>query len=454
MKKGVLVFLLMVILLFASAAAGVCGGTAEEQEKKKAAEEKPFAGTEIVHLGIARGCEDAFREFIPQFEEETGIKVNLEQYEYATMFDKMMLEFTGETGAYDVFYLSPGYIGAMLKAGYILPVDDYIKQYNVDLSDFIPISIDAFVKYPGTSEMWGLPFAADALVMPYRKDLFEDPKEKKAFREKYGYDLRPPRTPQEHMDTAEFFTRDTDGDGEIDLYGFGYSQGGTAHSYFMVLTYIWNFGGGVFDEKTFEVTLNTPKNVEALKWGKKLMQYSPKEQLTWMAHEHNAYFTQGKFAMTWTWIDNAQAMIDPEKSELHDKIAFAPIPAKYIAGGGGLAISKHSKNPEAAFQWVNYINSKAVAVPYFMGGGKITRKSAYEEVQKKRPELAELFKVHFESLETTAKSRIIIPEAWALQEELHLAWSEFYAGHLTAEEALERAHNNIKDILTKAGYYK
>src|SRR3546814_2985453 len=47
----------------------------------------------------------------------------------------------------------------------------------------------------------------DLHTLSYRVDLFEDPEEQKAFRDKYGYDLAPPVTWDQYYDVAEFFTR-------------------------------------------------------------------------------------------------------------------------------------------------------------------------------------------------------------------------------------------------------
>ena len=47
----------------------------------------------------------------------------------------------------------------------------------------------------------------DAVGWSYRKDWFEDPKEKEAFKAKYGYDLAVPKTFKEMRDIAEFFNR-------------------------------------------------------------------------------------------------------------------------------------------------------------------------------------------------------------------------------------------------------
>ena len=62
-----------------------------------------------------------------------------------------------------------------------------------------------------------VPFVTDIIGLYYRKDLFEEYADE--FKSKYGYDLKPPEYWDEFLDIAKFFTRDTNSDGEIDLYG-------------------------------------------------------------------------------------------------------------------------------------------------------------------------------------------------------------------------------------------
>ena len=54
---------------------------------------------------------------------------------------------------------------------------------------------------------WAIPLEGDANGWAYRKDWFEDPKEKAAFKAKYGYDLGVPKDYKQLRDIAEFFHR-------------------------------------------------------------------------------------------------------------------------------------------------------------------------------------------------------------------------------------------------------
>ena len=106
--------------------------------------------------------------------------------------------------------------GHAFKINKIFDKSSYLKA---DI--FPPASLSRYGEYPdGSGEYWGLPANQDAYGLMYRKDLFEDPKEKEAFKAKYGKDLAPPQTYQDAKEIAEFFTRPDQG-----LYGWGQMGG-------------------------------------------------------------------------------------------------------------------------------------------------------------------------------------------------------------------------------------
>ena len=63
------------------------------------------------------------------------------------------------------------------------------------------------VSAKGSGKFWAIPLEGDATGWAYRKDWFEDPKEKAAFKKKYDYDLAVPKTWAQLRDIAEFFHR-------------------------------------------------------------------------------------------------------------------------------------------------------------------------------------------------------------------------------------------------------
>jgi len=80
------------------------------------------------------------------------------------------------------------------------------------IKDNIPSNILGYGQKEGKT--YCIPIFWNSHGLFYRKDLFEDPTEKANFKAKYGYELRVPRTFDELVDVAEFFTRPPN------LYGF------------------------------------------------------------------------------------------------------------------------------------------------------------------------------------------------------------------------------------------
>lgn len=68
----------------------------------------------------------------------------------------------------DIFYVDASYAPTLESAGALMPLDNYIKQDNVDTSDFSPSLLQAF-QWEGKT--YGLPKDENALALEYNKDL-------------------------------------------------------------------------------------------------------------------------------------------------------------------------------------------------------------------------------------------------------------------------------------------
>ncbi len=96
----------------------------------------------------------------------------------------------------------------------LLPLGDRLTDEV--LADLVPGAVEGAM---ADGRYMGMPVSVDSRVLFYRTDLFGDPAEQAAFEEEYGYPLAPPADWGQYRDVAEFFTRDTDGDGVTDLFG-------------------------------------------------------------------------------------------------------------------------------------------------------------------------------------------------------------------------------------------
>ncbi len=207
-------------------------------------------------------------EVLPAFTEATGIEVDLEVVNYAEMHTKLVPQLVAPTGSYDAIVVDFYWVGEFTKAGWLQPLDERIAADGFDTSVYFPSLMNLVGEVDGTTYM--LPFYNYAMGLTYRKDMIDDPAEQAAFKEKYGMDLKVPETWDEYEKQVEFFTRDTDNDGQTDFYGV-VNQGLRPDPIAMEWSnYLYAQGGQYYEEGTWQPMLDTPEAIAALEAYKRI----------------------------------------------------------------------------------------------------------------------------------------------------------------------------------------
>ena len=106
---------------------------------------------------------------------------------------KTFTELNAHGDSYDLIVGDSQWLGVGSTEGHWVDLTDFFNKHN--LKDvFLPATIAGYAEYPGGSgKYWAIPLEGDVNGWAYRKDWFEDPKEKAAFKAKYGYDLGVPK---------------------------------------------------------------------------------------------------------------------------------------------------------------------------------------------------------------------------------------------------------------------
>ena len=156
--------------------ATVGAANAQESAAAKAIEAaKQFAGTTITvtaEAGLQALLDKQFTG--PEWEQLTGVKVNVVELPNEEIYPKTILEHQAGTGAYDAVLMSPAWLADLVANGAIVPLDPYIEKYGVksEFDDINPAFKD-WMSYEG--KIYGLVVDGDVLVTYYRTDLFADP---------------------------------------------------------------------------------------------------------------------------------------------------------------------------------------------------------------------------------------------------------------------------------------
>jgi multiple sugar transport system substrate-binding protein len=428
-------------------------------EAPAAATEEPAAATEapaaectdetrvpITWSTIAGFYTDAMTQLVNDFEATHCIKVTIVNIDNSQLYDKQVIEMVGETGAYDVVTLETAEKAEFAENGFILPMDDYIKE-NADAvkyDDVAPILADMTTSYKG--HIWGLPYYTYTAGYFYRADLFEDPTEQAAFKAKYGYDLAVPTTWQQHRDIAEFFTRKA---GENlkgqpltkDFYGVGLMAGRFQEIQDELSAFIWAWGG---DWLTDEGKLDTEIVTKALKWYVDLLPFAPPAALTVTYDGVINQMADGQIAQTaGMFLDQWPNAVKTEQSVPGAKMGVAEAPEQraYI-GGFLLAVSAASKHPKEAMDFVSYIGGVDAQRTFALAGGTTTRMSLLtdpeitsEANRTSTGAYATLVKV-FESMKDTRSNLFYTPFGAKIYNTLGPMLQAAAAGEKTPEQAV------------------
>lgn len=384
---------------------------------------------------------------VPQFEEESGINVNLNILGQDVALKRMELDFVGKTGDLDVAYMSFIMMQKWVKAGWIEPLDAYANQDEA-------LQLDDFAKAPIESlsldgQLWALPSFSEVGLMAYRSDIFEE----------HGI-TSPPETWEELMEVAQ--TIHSDETASIALR----AKRGQGLNMFIFPSMLWAFGGSYFEDYPNDMTpvIDREENIEALKFYTDLVQnYSPDGAGNYSFAEVIAAYQQGNAAMVVDGTSIISQFFDESKSPYADETKVALVPG---GPGGrspmiavhGLAIAQASEKKDAAYEFIKWATStevqKTIALEqYYMD---TTRNSIAED-----PEIQAQFdldggnfmKLRIESLNMArADYRPLIPEWPEIGDIFGAQVNGAVNGGYSAEDALKEANKQITEVLKNAGY--
>ncbi|MFJ6027241.1 ABC transporter substrate-binding protein [Pseudarthrobacter sp. NPDC092424] len=323
-------------------------------------------GTGTVNVLVEAGGHAELTGVAAQCKKDAGVDVNFVELPYDGMFNRLSSEFSSGNVSFDVAALDSVWLPSFKDA--LQPIDEIFTDEAK--KDIFP----ALVKEANVDGHFvGLPAWTNAEIILYRKDLFEDEKNKAGFQAKYGYELAAPTTWKQYQDISEFFTKDG-------MYGTDV-KGGVETEW---LAHVLQAGSPMVLDGD-KVVIDNAAHKEALDFYVGLTKYAPAgaAQVDWAAAQN--LFNQGKTAMTRFWA-HAYRQI-PKDSPVAGKVGAAPMIAG-SAGVGGvpgpwyLTVPKATKNTEAAKKFVQCAydhNSMGVESSL----GLASRISAFEKYQDK-----------------------------------------------------------------------
>jgi multiple sugar transport system substrate-binding protein len=246
------------------------------------AQDGPVTVTISTWAGVDESAE--LQEILDDINDGNDVFQVIHQPMPADYMTQVQTQMAGGVGA-DMYWLSQENM-SLASQGVLLELSDCLADAEegtvADVNDYYP---DVFKANLYEDGVYGLPWIAQPVVVYYNTDLFDAamldyPEE--------GW------TWDDFVETAKALTLDTDGDGEIDQWGFTQIDGWPPP--FM---WIWQAGGELINEDFTEAPIDSPEFLEGMEFFLSLTyngEFTPSQE--YIAEQgFNEPFKAGKIAM-------------------------------------------------------------------------------------------------------------------------------------------------------------
>lgn len=454
------------------------------------AQTKPFEGVEVnIVTFTGPQIAEPLQRRAPDFEKLTGAKINVITVPFSDLYPKILTDLATGTNSFDAFVFAPQWMVDYIVPGFLEDLTDRIAADEaLAWADIAPFFRDFSATYLGRT--YTIPLDGDFQMVYYRSDLLEQE------------GLEPPETWDDYINIAKIFHgRDLNGDGEPD-FGSVISKKRNAQAYWMFLSIAGGFlqthgtsQGAFFNAETMEPLVNNEAFAAALKVYKETTKYGPPDEINLDVGDTRGLFTSGRGALSIDWGDIGTLAIDPDTSVVQDKVGAVILPgsrrvldratgklvdvnettapyavrgvnhAPYAAFGGWSGAINASADPkvkDAAYAFLSYMSQPAQAnvdVTIGITGFNPYRTSQFENLElwieagmseKAARDYLGAIKDSLASPNMVLDLRI--PQNQRYQQVvLDTALSQFLAGELTRDEAMEQIYDGWQEITDELG---
>ncbi len=332
---------------------------------------KPFAGVTINGASFQHVFHTYLKEYIPEFEEQTGMTVNFELQAFPIYNQRMDLELSTAGSAYDFCNVTFIYTGRWIGAGWVEPLDTFISDANLtpddwDADDFVGGAQSALQDADG--QTYGFAWEAGAMIMGIgRADLLD----------KAGVAV--PTTFDELVTVCEAVHKQD---------GVNAFVADKLHHWNWI-PYLMGHGGTVFRDPPADLmpTFDTPEAATAAEYYANLLTtYGPSGLLSYTDDQAMRAQLAARANIRTQAIGWMTPLATQEDSKVKDTVRYALMPggpAGNFPGSNshGFGIPKGAQNKEAAWEFIKWAMGKDMTrrIALEKGYSAVCRRSVIED---------------------------------------------------------------------------
>ncbi len=430
----------LMIALFSMLGAGVVLHAEGARERSAKTEKKPDSITVALVLNTSDYKTTA--PLVQKWSEKTGIKVQVIEENTQTYASTYVLASKTKNPKIDLIMFWDFYIDQLYSM--LTPLDGsddpQLNLKKINNGDLLEMGISNYNGHP-----YVFPEGLDTRCFFYRTDLLKNA----------GFN-KPPETWDELVTYAKALTKDLDGDGNIDQWGFAsICFPGQVFNTYTFFDFLIQNNGKIVDDKGMPL-FNSKQGVEALQFMVDLRnkyKVMPPDVITYDNNEIHEGFLSGKFAMVNHW-PYLFGMVPG--SAVDGKVAYARVPRpangthNTVLNAWGYGIPLMSDNKATAWDLATFlISTEGGAFEFSKLNDWPFRKSAYEYAAKNYsiPERHQEFsKFLFDIVESGAQ-HVMLKRGSETSQILSEYIDAAMVGKMTAQDALDKAVADIGKLL-------
>ncbi|MCK1741127.1 extracellular solute-binding protein [Bradyrhizobium sp. 139] len=414
------------------------------------AQTKPFAGVTLHGASFQHRFFTLLQKYIPEFEERTGMKVDLQLSAFPVYNQQANLELSSGGSAYDFVNVTFILAARWVAAGLLANLDEFTGDPNLTPAEWNPGDFVEGAQVPyrdAKGATYGYSWEGGAMLMGLsRMDLME----------KKG--LKIPKTFAELQQVCAEING-TDGASGITSFQL---------HHWNLPPYIQGFGGNIFRKPPGDImpALNTPETIQGIEFYANLLKSAPKGVLTYTEDQARQSLLTGRsniFIHSSSWVTPI-LLSDESKVKETSRVVRSPAGPVHdypASNSQGLGIPKNAKNKKAAWEFIKWALSPDISMRLVKehGHSSVCRRSiitseAYRKLNTVNGQ--DLGALYLEVLELPAKRENYmayrtVKEFPIVGDVLNKAFEQVATGQLPAKDAMNAAQDQAIAALRRSG---
>lgn len=416
-------------------------------------DEAPQAGRDahegtVLRVLLKEGYEiEVIQEFKGEFEQETGITVELEVYDEPTARQKLVLDASSNAGTYDITSSSFWNLPEFVSAGWLQPLDEYVEKAKDEWLKVEDIPEGAIEAMTVDDQLYALPHTIIGGMFFYRTDVFEE------------LGLQAPQTTDDILAAAKVIKEK-----RPDLIPFSARGAATFASLGTQLGWAYGYDAIMFDEANKPMVDSDNMEAAMTDFVTLMKDYGADDAATLTFTQAGEKFSSGAAAMMFDTSGFGTVFEDAEQSPVAGKVGYT-LPTGPSGKNlqwlynEGLAITAGSQNKDAAWLFLQWRMSRETTMKELT---ELNRTDVPNLFVLESPEYAsymtenglEDFAVALQGSwdMTTAEHWPFYPEFALIGDTFAKEMSTAITGSKSVPDALKTAQTELTQIMEDAGH--